>query len=157
MSSATAIRYVNYLEPLFDRETAEMYLRSTDLRAESLEFWSRLFAGIRPEKQELLPSVTQYEHRSLIDLRPVKPVGDVEVALRAKPRDQAQDDLLFKLLSKPMAPLHRMIIPTLELANMPDLTKDYDDDFDPDIKRALSASSSWLRSFAIIPLLCILI
>ena len=48
-----------------------------------------------------------------------------------------------------MAPLHRMIIPALELANMPDLTKDYDNDFDPDIKRALSASSSLLRSFAI--------
>ena len=32
---------------------------------------------------------------------------------------------------------------------MPDLTKDYDDDFDPDIKRALSASSSLLRGFAI--------
>ena len=85
----------------------------------------------------------------MLDLRPIKPVGDVEAALKAKPRDLAQDDLLFKILSKPMAPLHRMIIPALELANMPGLTKDYDDDFDPDIKRALSASSSLLRSFAI--------
>ena len=92
--------------------------------------------------------MTQYDHCPLIDLQPVKPVGDVETALKAKPRDQAQDDLLFKLLSKPMAPLHRMIIPALELANMPNLTKDYDDDFDPDIKRALWASSSLLRSFA---------
>ena len=73
----------------------------------------------------------------------------MEQALKAKPRDQALDDLLFKILAKPMAALHRMIIPALELANMPDLTAEYDDDFDPEIKRALSASSSLLRSFAL--------
>ena len=97
----------------------------------------------------MLLSVTQYGHRPLIDLCPVKHIRDVEAALKAKPRDQAQDDLLFKLLDKPMRPLHRLIIPALELADMPDLTKDYDDDFDPDIKRALSASSSLLRGFAV--------
>ena len=32
---------------------------------------------------------------------------------------------------------------------MPDLTAEYEDDFDPEIKRALSASSSLLRSFAL--------
>ena len=53
-------------------------------------------AGIRPERSEMLPSVTQYEHCRLIDLRPVKPVGDVETALKAKPRDLAQEELLFK-------------------------------------------------------------
>ena len=101
----------NYLEPLFDRETLDMYRRSKDLRAERPEFWARLFGGIRPERQEQLPSVTQYDHCPLIDLRPVKPVGDVETALKAKPRDQAQDDLLFKLLDKPMRPLHGLISP----------------------------------------------
>ena len=70
--------------------------------ATNLEFWSRLFAGIRPEKNKLLPSVTQYGHRPLIDLRPVKPIGNVETALKAKPRDQAQNDLLFKLLDRTM-------------------------------------------------------
>ena len=47
-----------HLEPLFDRKTAEVYRRSADLYEEPEEFWSRLFAGIRPEKQEKLPSVT---------------------------------------------------------------------------------------------------
>ena len=37
--------------------------------------------------------MTQYDHCRLIDLRPVKPVGDMEAALKAKPCDQAQDDL----------------------------------------------------------------
>ena len=138
-----------YIEPCFDRETFDMYRASKNLCDERPEFWSRLFAGIRPERQEMLPSVAQYEHMRLLDLRPIKPVGDVEQALKAKPRDQALDDLLFKILAKPMAPLHRMIIPALELANMPDLTAEYDDDFDPEIKRALSASSSLLRSFAL--------
>ena len=147
----------NYIEPCLDRETFDMYRASKNLVAERPEFWSRLFAGIRPERQEMLLSVTQYEHMRLLDLRPVKPVGDVEAALKAKLRDQALDDLLFKILAKPMAPLHRMIIPALELANMPDLTAEYDDDFDPDIKRAMSASSSLLRSFALHTLPCILI
>ena len=138
-----------YVEPCFDRETFDLYRSSKDLCAERPEFWSRLFAGIRPDRSEMLPSVTQYPHCSLIDLRPIKPVGDVETALKAKSKDLAQEELLFKILSKPMVPLHRMIIPALELANMPDLTAEYDDDFDPDIKRALSASSSLLRSFAI--------
>ena len=138
-----------YIEPCFDRETFDMYRASKNLCDERPEFWARLFAGIRPERPELLPSVTQYEHMRLFDLRPIKPRGDVEQALKSKPRDQALDDLLFSVLSKPMAPLHRMIIPALELANMPDLTAEYDDDFDPEIKRALSASSSLLRSFAL--------
>ena len=138
-----------YVEPCFDRETFDLYRSSKDLCAERPEFWSRLFAGVRPDRSEMLPSVTQYPHCSLIDLRPIKPVGDVETALKAKSKDLAQEELLFKILSKPMVPLHRMIIPALELANMPDLTAEYDDDFDPDIKRALSASSSLLRSFAI--------
>ena len=138
-----------YIEPCFDRETFDMYRASKNLCDERPEFWSRLFAGLRPERQEMLPSVAQYEHMRLLDLRPVKPVGDVEQALKAKPRDQALDDFLFKILSKPMAPLHRMIIPALELVSMPDLTAEYDDDFDPEIKRALSASSSLLRSFAL--------
>ena len=138
-----------YVEPCFDRETFDLYRSSKDLCAERPEFWSRLFAGIRPDRSEMLPSVMQYPHCSLIDLRPIKPVGDVETALKAKSKDLAQEELLFKILSKPMVPLHRMIIPALELANMPDLTAEYDDDFDPDIKRALSASSSLLRSFAI--------
>ena len=139
----------NYIEPCFDRETFDMYRASKNLCDERPEFWARLFAGIRPERPELLPSVTQYEHMRLFDLRPIKARGDVEQALKSKPRDQALDELLFSVLSKPMAPLHRMIIPALELANMPDLTAEYDDDFDPEIKRALSASSSLLRSFAL--------
>ena len=61
--------------------------------------------------------MSEYPHCSLIDLRPVKPVGDVEMALKAKSKDLAQEELLFKILSKPMVPLHRMIIPALELAN----------------------------------------
>ena len=138
-----------YIEPCFDRETFDLYRSSKNLCSERPEFWSRLFAGIRPDRSEMLPSVTQYPHCSLIDLRPIKPVGDVEMALKAKSKDLAQEELLFKILSKPMVPLHRMIIPALELANMPDLTAEYDDDFDPDIKRALAASSSLLRSFAI--------
>ena len=105
-----------YIEPCFDRETFDMYRALKNLCDERPEFWSRLFAGIRPERQEMLPSVAQYEHMRLLDLRPIKPVGDVEQALKSKPRDQALDDLLFQILSKPMAPLHRMIIPTLELS-----------------------------------------
>ena len=139
----------NYIEPCFDRETFDMYRASKNLGDERPEFWARLFAGIRPDRKELLPSVTQYEHMRLFDLRPIKSAGDVEQALKARPRDQALDELLFSILSKPMAPLHRMIIPELELANMPDLTAEYEDDFDPEIKRALSASGSLLRSFAL--------
>ena len=81
-----------HLAPLFDRKTAEIYRSSSDLYDEPQEFWSRLFSGIRPEKTERLPSVTQYEHCRLIDLRPIKPVGDVEAALKAKPRDLAQEE-----------------------------------------------------------------
>ena len=83
-----------------------------------------------------------------MDLRPVKATGDVETALKAKPRDQAQDDLLFKILDKPMRALHRLIIPALDYVNMPDLTKDYDDDFPEEISRALNASNTLLRDFA---------
>ena len=72
----------------------------------------------------------------------------MEAALKAKPRDQVQNDLLFKLLDEPMRPLHRLIIPALDYVNMPDLTKDYDDDFDRDIKRALNVSSTLPRGFA---------
>ena len=61
-----------YIEPCFDRETFDMYCASKNLCDERPEFWSRLFAGIRPERQEMLPSVTQYDHCRLIDLRPVK-------------------------------------------------------------------------------------
>ena len=115
-----------YVEPCFDRETFDLYRSSKDLCSERPEFWSRLFAGVRPDRSEMLPSVTQYPHCSLIDLRPIKPVGDVELALKAKSKDLAQEELLFKILSKPMVPLHRMIIPALELANMPDLTAEYE-------------------------------
>ena len=73
----------SYIEPCFDRETFDMYRASKNLCGERPEFWSRLFAGIRPERQEMLPSVTQYDHCRLIDQRPVKPVGDVEAALKA--------------------------------------------------------------------------
>ena len=75
-------------------------------------------------------------------------MGGVEAALKAKPRDQAQDDLLFKILDKPMRALHRLIIPALDYVNMPDLTKDYDDDFPEEISRALNASNTLLRGFA---------
>ena len=82
-----------------------------------------------------------------MDLRPVKAIGDVETGLKARPRDQAQDDLLFKILEKPMRPLHRLILPALDYVNMPDLTKDYDDDFPEEITRALNASHTLLRGF----------
>ena len=42
----------SYIEPCFDRETFDMYRASKNLVAERPEFWSRLFAGIRPEKQD---------------------------------------------------------------------------------------------------------
>ena len=137
-----------HIAPSLDRKTAAIYRGSKDLYDEPLEFWSRILSGIRPERPELLPSVTQYDHSALVDLRPVKATGDVETALKAKPRDQAQDDLLFKILDKPMRALHRLIIPALDYVNMPDLTKDYDDDFPEEISRALNASNTLLRGFA---------
>ena len=137
-----------HIAPSLDRKTAAIYRGSKDLYDEPLEFWSRILSGIRPERPELLPSVTQYNHSALVDLRPVKATGDVETALKAKPRDQAQDDLLFKILDKPMRALHRLIIPALDYVNMPDLTKDYDDDFPEEISRALNASNALLRGFA---------
>ena len=137
-----------HISPSFDRKTAAIYRGSKDLYDEPLEFWSRILSGIRPERPELLPSVAQYNHSALVDLRPVKATGDVETALKAKPRDQAQDDLLFKILDKPMRALHRLIIPALDYVNMPDLTKDYDDDFPEEISRALNASNTLLRGFA---------
>ena len=137
-----------HIAPSLDRKTAAIYRGSKDLYDEPLEFWSRILSGIRPERPELLPSVTQYNHSALVDLRPVKATGDVETALKAKPRDQAQDDLLFKILDKPMRALHRLIIPALDYVNMPDLTKDYDDDFPEEISRALNASNTLLRGFA---------
>ena len=76
-----------------------MYRASKNLCDERPEFWARLFAGIRPERHEMLPSVTQYEHPSLVDVLPVKATGDVEMALKAKPRDLAQDDLLLSWIS----------------------------------------------------------
>ena len=137
-----------HIAPSLDRKTAAIYRGSKDLYDEPLEFWSRILSGIRPERPELLPSVAQYNHSALVDLRPVKATGDVETALKAKPRDQAQDDLLFKILDKPMRALHRLIIPALDYVNMPDLTKDYDDDFPEEISRALNASNTLLRGFA---------
>jgi hypothetical protein len=137
-----------HISPSLDRKTAAIYRGSKDLYDEPLEFWSRILSGIRPERPELLPSVAQYNHSALVDLRPVKATGDVETALKAKPRDQAQDDLLFKILDKPMRALHRLIIPALDYVNMPDLTKDYDDDFPEEISRALNASNTLLRGFA---------
>ena len=78
-----------HIAPSLDRKTAAIYRGSKDLYDEPLEFWSRILSGIRPERPELLPSVTQYDHSALVDLRPVKATGDVETALKAKPRDQA--------------------------------------------------------------------
>ena len=81
-----------HLAPLFDRKTSEIYRRSEDdIYDEPQEFWSRLFSGIRPERIEKLPNVTQYDHSSLVDVSPVKPHGAVEAAVKAKPRDAAQD------------------------------------------------------------------
>ena len=137
-----------HIAPSLDRKTAAIYRGSKDLYDEPLEFWSRILSGIRPERPELLPSVAQYDHSALVDLRPVNVTGDVEAALKAKPRDQAQDDLLFKILDKPMRALHSLIIPALDYVNMPDLTKDYDDDFPEEISRALNASNTLLRGFA---------
>ena len=99
-----------HIAPSFDRKTAEIYRSSKDLYEEPPEFWSRVLSGIRPERPDKLPNVTQYDHSALVDLRPVKASGDMETALKAKPRDQAQDDLLFKILGKPMRPLHRLIL-----------------------------------------------
>ena len=92
-----------HIAPSLDRKTAAIYRGSKDLYDDPLEFWSRILSAIRPERPELLPSVAQYNHSALVDLRPVKAAGDVETALKAKPRDQAQDDLLFKILEKPFA------------------------------------------------------
>mgnify|MGYP003334662645 CR=1 FL=1 len=69
--------------------------------------------------------------------------------MKSKPRDAAQDALLYKLLDKPLFPLLRLVIPALEYISMPDLTKEYDDDFPKDIKAALNASRTMVRCFAI--------
>ena len=144
-----------HIAPAFDRKTAEIYRSSKDLYEKPPEFWSRLLSGIRPERPEKLPSVTQYEHSALVDLRLVKATGDVQTALKAKPRDQAQDDLLFKILDKPMRPLHRLILPALDYVNVPDITKDYEDDFPEEIKRALDACILCCEISLCMPLLCI--
>ena len=102
-----------HIAPSFDRKTAEIYRSSKDLYEEPPEFWSRLLSGIRPERPDKLLSVTQHDHSTLVDLRPVKASGNMEKALKAKPRDQAQDDLLFKILEKPMRPLQRLTLAAL--------------------------------------------
>ena len=141
---------------MLDRKTLDISRRSEDMYEEDQEFWSRILSGIRGERIEKLPSVTQYGHSSLVDLCPVKPNGDVEAAFEAKPRDAAQDDLMYKLLDKLMRPLLRLVLPVLDYISMPDLTQDYDDDFPADIKAELNASHQRVRFFAIYTLLYIL-
>ena len=107
------------------------------------------FPASAPKRPESLPNVNQYEHSSLVALRPQKPAPDAETAVKSKPRDAAQDDLLYKLQDKPLRPLQRLVISALEYISMPDLTQDYDDNFRADIKAELNTSRQMVRCFAL--------
>ena len=88
-------------------------------------------------------------HRALLDLRPNKVSPDVTAAFRSKAKEAAIDDVLFKLQDKLLRQILRLVLSSLSLINLPDISEDYDDEFPDEIKQKISLSRQLLGGFAI--------
>ena len=88
-------------------------------------------------------------HCTLLDIRPRKVSPHVNAVFRSKAKEAAIDDVLFKLQDKLLRQLLRLVVPSLSLINLRDVSEEYDEDFPADIKPEISLSRQLLRGFAL--------